>query len=174
VRFLYYNPDIGPEFLRRFFTEMELTVTRDVRQFVDWLAAGRFLIAGLQGSDRSGLGRAKEQGLPVDWLDSRKFKEGAPLSPGAGLIAQLNKAAHPNSAKIFINWLLSREGQITYQTIKRQTGGVRNSLRTDIPKEDVPSYARPVDGVKYLNLADREFSDASPVLKLIKNLRESQ
>jgi ABC-type Fe3+ transport system substrate-binding protein len=44
----------------------------------------------------------------------------------------LTKAPHPNAAKYFGNWFLSREGQMFYQRITRD-----NSLRTDIPKDNV-------------------------------------
>jgi ABC-type Fe3+ transport system substrate-binding protein len=110
----------------------------------------------------------------VDWFDSRKFKEGASLGTGSGNIALLGKAPHPNSAKVFINWLLSKEGQMAYQTIARQTGGVRNSLRTDIPKEDVPSYVIPLEGGKYMRLTDQQYSDFSPVEKFVKQVRQKR
>lgn len=172
LRFFYFHPELGPKYITRLL-EMGAVETRDLRQFVDWLAAGRYPIAGLQGPDRSGLSRAKEQGLPIDWFDSRKFKEGAPLSTGGGNIALLNRPAHPNASKVFINWLLSREGQITYQTIKR-TSGARNSLRTDIPKDTVPSYAKPLEGGKYWRLSNPEFSDIATVAKFVKQLREKR
>jgi hypothetical protein len=171
LRFLYYHPELGPKFIARLLREAGAVETRNERQFVDWLGAGRYPMAGLQGPDRSGMARAKEQGLPVEWFDSRKFKEGAPLSTGGGNMALLNKPAHPHAAKVFINWFLSREGQMTYQSIKRQTGGARNSLRTDIPKDDVPSYARPLDEGKYWRLSDPQFSDQTPVVKFVKEIR---
>ena len=31
-QFLYYHPQLGPKFIRRFFTEMEPTLTADLRQ----------------------------------------------------------------------------------------------------------------------------------------------
>lgn len=162
LRFLYHNPEIGPEFVRRILSEMDITVTRDARQFVDWLATGRFLIAGLQSADRSDLYEAKKHGLPVSWFDSKNFKEGAPLSTSSGNLALLNRAPHPNAATVFINWLLSREGQIVYQKLSDS-----DSLRVDIPKEDVRPHIRREAGVKYALLTDPAYLDLAPVRKLV-------
>jgi iron(III) transport system substrate-binding protein len=166
LRFLYHNPEIGPQFLRRFFTEMEITTIRDTRQFVDWLATGKFSLAGLQSADRSELHEAKQRGLPVNWFDSKNFKEGVPLSTSSGNIALLNRAPHPNATRVFINWLLSREGAMAYQSISRDN----DSLRTDIPKDDVPPHIRRVDGVRYVLLTDRAYLDLDPVRALVNEV----
>jgi len=163
LRFFYWTPELGPEFLRRFLAEMEATAARDMRQLVDWLAAGKFVIAALTPADRADIPEAKKQGLPVDWFDSKRFKEGAPISSSSGNVAFLNKAPHPNAATVALNWLLSREGQLAYQRI---VGG--DSLRIDIPKDDVPSHARRVEGAKYEVMDNPEWRDMSPVLKIVQ------
>jgi len=56
----------------------------------------------------------------------------------------LNRAPHPNAAKVFANWLLSKEGQISWQKYTQT-----NSLRTDIPKNDVHPPFVPKEGVSY-------------------------
>lgn len=170
LRFLYHTPEIGPQFLRRFLSEMDLTTTRDNRQFADWLATGRFAISALQSTDRSDLQVAKKQGLPINWFDSRSFKEGVPLSTSSGNMALLNRAPHPNTAKVFINWLLSREGQIAYQKIE----GHNDSLRIDIPKDDVPLHIRRQKGVKYTLLTDPAYLDLEPVRKLVDEVWRSR
>jgi ABC-type Fe3+ transport system substrate-binding protein len=35
LRFLYNHPDLGPEFIKRFFGEMDITYSRDARQTID-------------------------------------------------------------------------------------------------------------------------------------------
>ena len=42
ARFLYHIPDLGPAFLTRLFTEMDVTISREDRQAMDWLAVGKF------------------------------------------------------------------------------------------------------------------------------------
>ena len=62
-----------------------------------------------------------------------------------------NKAPHPNAAKVFINWFLSRDGQkINQQQVRKQT------RRIDVPPEGLdPSEAR-IPGVKYFSMPDEK------------------
>lgn len=166
LRFLYHTQALGSEFLRRFLGEMELGVTRDLRQYVDWLATGRFAIASFASADRADLYKAKEQGLSVDWFDPRVFKEGAPLSSSNGNLALMSDAPHPQAAKVAINWLLSREGQVVYQ--KAQEGA--DSLRIDIPKEGVPSHTRRWEGVRYEVMDNPEWRDMEPIRRLVQEI----
>jgi iron(III) transport system substrate-binding protein len=45
VRFYYHHPELGPEFLKRLFGEMDVTISRDDQQMIDWLAAGKYAFA---------------------------------------------------------------------------------------------------------------------------------
>lgn len=157
--FLYHNPDIGPEFIRRFYGEMDITLFRDVRQGTDWLAQGKFAIC----NGCADIDEAKEYGLPVDSFGL--MKEGAGLAPRAGSIVLIKDAPHPNAAKVFVNWFLSRAGQIAVQKASRSRGD--NSLRIDIPKDDVAKQARRVKGVKYLNLGRAEVLNMQPIFQVI-------
>ncbi|HXV78991.1 MAG TPA: hypothetical protein VEG60_03855, partial [Candidatus Binatia bacterium] len=49
--FIYYHPELGEKFIRRFYGEMDVTMSGDLRQAVDWLANGRVaLCLPCQGS----------------------------------------------------------------------------------------------------------------------------
>jgi iron(III) transport system substrate-binding protein len=162
IRFFYYSPELGPDFLRRLLTETDLTVFRDRRQGLDWLAAGKFAICfWCEGAERG-----KQQGLPVDSFGL--MKEGAALSAGQGFLTLINQGPHPNAAKVFINWFLSREGQLNFQkSLAQSEEGGPDSLRTDISKDDVlPKYRR-MDGVKYLDI-DSQWDAMKPVMKLVE------
>ena len=165
LRFLYHTPGLGPQFLRRFLGEMDLTATRDLRQITDWLASGKFAISALAGR-RIGLDEAKRQGLPVDWFHPGSFKEGAPLSTSNGNAGLISGSPHPNAAKAALNWLLSREGQIAYQTIVVGS----DSLRIDIPKNSVPAYKRRLEKAQYEMIDNPETRDLEIVLQLVKQV----
>jgi ABC-type Fe3+ transport system substrate-binding protein len=160
LQFLYHHPSLGPKFVRALLTEMEPLITRDVRQFLDWLATGKVALAFMQNANRVDLWEAKQQGLPVDTFDFGKFKEGILVGSGGGNIAMLNRAPHPNAAKVFVNWLLSREGQIAYQRLAR---GSLNSYRIDIPKDEVPPYVRLPEGVGYAMTTEPPYNDMEAV-----------
>jgi iron(III) transport system substrate-binding protein len=164
-QFLYYHPDLGPKYLRRLFGEMDITLTADLRQAIDWLGAGKYaLCMPIQGGT---VYRAKNQGLPVDQFDPYHFKEGVNLSSAFGSLALMNRAPHPNAAKVFINWLLSSEGQTLFQKVISQPGDPRDSRRIDVPKDHIPPEERRRDKMNYFDTDDPETKDLTPVIKLI-------
>lgn len=165
IQYMYYHPDIGPEFLRRFYSEMDVQMSGDFRQAMDWLANGK--VAALLPMQSSGTAKAKSQGLPVDEFDANHFKEGVNISSAYGQIGLMNRAPHPNAAKVFINWWLSREGQMTLQRVMSEPGNPKNSRRTDVPKDHIPPAERRRDGMKYFDIDDPETKDINPAIKLI-------
>jgi iron(III) transport system substrate-binding protein len=167
-QYLYYQPDLGPEFLRRFYGEMEVTLTVDMRQAVDWLSAGKFALS--MPTQSSSTSKAKAQGLPVDEFDPYHFKEGASLSVAFGQLALMNRAPHPNAAKVFVNWLLSRDGQSAFQRVISMPGEAKNSRRIDVPKDHIPAAERRVDGGKYFDPDDLSTRDITPVTKLMDEI----
>jgi len=161
ARAVYYHPQLGAEYLRRLFTEQVVMVSRDYTQAINWLAQKRFSLL-LFGNGDDVL-QAKAQGLPVNVIDTGAWKEGGNLEPGAFTVAWLERSPHPNAAKVFINWLLSREGQIAVQ----KDGGVHDSLRVDIPKNDLRPMARRKEGAKYMVTWKAEWMDSEPMQKVV-------
>lgn len=165
MQFYYYSPDIGPEFMRKLFGGMEVTYTKNFRQMTDWLAQGKFAICmGCKDSMR-----AKNQGLPVEDFDTNRWKEGSSFSAGGGSVSLMNQAPHPNAAKVFLNWFLSRKGQIALQKLG-DVDDPANSRRIDIPKDDLPADARMQPGVKYFDVVKPEYGDMKPIFDLAKEI----
>jgi ABC-type Fe3+ transport system substrate-binding protein len=164
MRFFYHHPAIGPTFIKKLFGEMDVTLFRDFRQSVDWLANGKASLCFFCADAE----KAKLQGLPVD--EFVNFKEGAPLVTQYGTLALLNRAPHANAAKVFINWFLSRDGQIALQrSLARAGAETADSLRIDIPKDDVKPENRRAAGVDYLDIDSRiEWTDVKPVLAIFE------
>lgn len=57
VQYFYYHPELGPEFVRRFYQEMDVTLSADLRQATDWLAAGK--VSLLLPTQSSGTAKGK-------------------------------------------------------------------------------------------------------------------
>jgi ABC-type Fe3+ transport system substrate-binding protein len=167
--FFYYSPELGPEFIKRLFGTMNITYGKDRRQITDWLVQGKFAIClGCRDAPR-----AKTQGLPVDEFDTGGWKEGESLSTGGGSFSLIKGAPHPNAAKVFINWFLSRKGQIALQRHKDLYGELPpNSRRIDIPKDDLPPESRLIKGRKYLDVSRPEWQDMTPIFKLVKEVKK--
>lgn len=150
VRFILRSPELGARFLDRLFGEMDVTLSTDHRQMIDWIAQGRFLI-GLWISTTQ-TKTAVDLGLPLAEIPGDQLREGAPISIGGGTVNLADSAPHPNAAKLFINWLLSREGQIAWQENVQQP-----SLRLDVPRGDLDPTSIPKPGVSYVNGGTEEF-----------------
>jgi ABC-type Fe3+ transport system substrate-binding protein len=167
VRF-YYNPQLGPDFVRRLWSEMDLAVSQERRQATDWLGTGKFALC----VDCADTDMARKQGVPVSEFDHANLKEAAgeiSTSGNSGL-ALINKAANPNAAKILINWFLSRQGQSVWQEVmNKKVVEPSDSMRVDIPKDDVLPPSRRDAGRKYSVVG---FQDPEPVTKLINELRQ--
>ena len=56
----------------------------------------------------------QQKGIPVEWI----ALDPLPTTTG-GLIGALKDAPHPNALRIYVNWLLSEEGQKAYSTVTR-------------------------------------------------------
>jgi iron(III) transport system substrate-binding protein len=118
--------ELGEEWYRRLMAQ-EPVVTRDQRQQVDWLVRGQYPIA--IGPSNEPIQNYRDQGVGLGVQ---------PLAPdtdagrrlGLGIaMALFNRAPHPNAARLFINWALSREGQ-TQWINHLQNQGTR---RLDVP-----------------------------------------
>lgn len=83
----------------------------------------------------------------------------------------INKAPHPNAARVAINWLLSREGQLAYQRVSKSA----DSRRTDIPKDMVADDVRRVERVRYMIPEKAEWMDMEPINRFVQEvLREKK
>jgi iron(III) transport system substrate-binding protein len=102
----YMNYIKGEEYLKRFVAQ-KLFVTRDLRLLAENLARGKIAVT-------SGIGYSEflpfiKAGLPVTALPVPS--EGLYVSGGYGHLMIFKDRPHPNAAKVFVNWLLSRDGQ---------------------------------------------------------------
>ena len=79
------------------------------------------------------------------------------LGPNTAALSVFKPAPHPNAAKLFANWLLSRDGQLAWQEETKQA-----SLRMDTPKDGL--YLSPKRGFTYTIGGAEEYGVASATL----------
>jgi len=99
----------GEEFLRRLAAQ-ELLLSRDQRLLGENLAKGRLALT--VGLSYYTLAPFLKAGQPINPLP--ETKEGSYTSSGSGALSVTRNSAHPNATKIFVNWLLGKEGQEIY------------------------------------------------------------
>jgi iron(III) transport system substrate-binding protein len=171
LQFFYYHPELGPEFLRKLFVDQQPVYSRDRRQMTDWLAQGKYaLCMGCRDTEK-----ASKQGLPVSEMDMVDWKEGAHISSGGGSLGMIKGGPHPNAVKVFINWFLSRRGQIALQKFEDlYNEDPPNSRRIDIPKDMLPASSRLVEGRRYFDFSDPKYSDMTPIFQLAKEFMKGR
>ncbi len=114
----------GEKFMRDLLKQ-EPTVVRDSRQAAEWVARGKHpLVIGASVSQ------------PVDFIKNKapiafaRLNEPNFITAAAGIFVTFKEAPHPNAAKLFINWLASREGSSIYAPAHGYP-----SVRTDVSTE---------------------------------------
>jgi len=113
----------GEEYLKKLVAQ-ELYLGRDQRLLAESLAKGR--VAVMIGLSYYSFAPFLKAGLPVKTLP--RLKEGNYATAGSGNLAILRAPAHPNAARVFVNWLLGREGQ---QIVSRALGQATRRLDVD-------------------------------------------
>jgi iron(III) transport system substrate-binding protein len=148
----YLIQTLGDEFFRGLYHDQDPGISREERQLSDWLARGQYPITlGLGAADLEPL---KSDGFPI--VVVRDLPEAAgTISAGFGLLAMVNKPAHPNAAKLFVNWMAMKEGGEVYNKAQ-----VTVSNRTDIDSAWAPDYNVPKDGVNYFDTYSWEFTNS--------------
>jgi len=97
----------GEEFLKKLVAQ-KLVLSRDQRLLAENLAKGKInLVVGVTYYSLLPFFKA---GLPVKPLSSTP-REGLYVSGGSGHLTIIKNPPNPNAAKLFVNWLLSKEGQ---------------------------------------------------------------
>ena len=125
---------VGDDVVKRLMVDQQPAFSRDARQIVEALVRGRYAAGTWVGA--SLLQEFQEKGLgknvvPADFPD-------AGVVGSNGALCLVNRAPHPSAAKLFINWVLSKEGQTAW-TIPNGW----NSRRADVEPGDKGALPRP-------------------------------
>lgn len=155
---IFYSKELGPEWFRRFYTEQKPFLVTEDRMFQDALLSGSHPIGVFTGPMKAAIDRLDKDGFPVAIVIGTPGEGLQAEAPGidiggGGAIAVLKRPANPNAQKLFINWLLSREGQWLLQAVR----GEYQSFRADISNENVLRHFRlPKKGPLLVEAADPE------------------
>jgi ABC-type Fe3+ transport system substrate-binding protein len=113
----------GEEYLKKLVAQ-DLYLGRDQRLLAESLAKGR--VAVMIGLSYYSYLPFLKAGLPIKALP--RLKEGNYGTGGSGNLAIIKAPAHPNSTKVFVNWLLGREGQ---EIVSKALGQATRRLDVD-------------------------------------------
>lgn len=138
---------IGKENLRKLYAEQEILVTRDGRQQAEWLVRGTYPIA--VGVPTPNLDALKREGLGANVRPMDATNAVAVVVGSGGCFCVLTKAPHPNAARVYLDWLLSQEGQATWSSLTPHV-----SRRLDVKPRDPGLRPKPDVGYFLLGLEE--------------------
>lgn len=140
----------GEEFVKKLYIDQKAVMSRDRRQIGDGVARGAYPIA--LGAEDEEMERLQKEGFPIKRVYSLTGMSDI-VSPSEGHVGLFNNAPHPNAAKLFVNWIASKEGLEIYARY-RGTSPTRNDI-------DEASFLAPEmiakPGVTYFDSYNWEF-----------------
>ena len=154
---LFHN--LGEEALIKLY-KSPIVYTINGQQIAEWAVRGRYPIAiGLEPNDLNDF-QAQGLGKNIRPMPDSYFKT-QQISVGFGGVGLVDKAPHINAATVYINWLLSKDGQAAWVKIPR------NSRRTDV----TPAFPEltPIKGHDYfVGQAEKFTAERTRLLQIAK------
>ena len=141
-----FYKQLGPDFVKKLYIDQKPVVSRDRRQFTDWLARGTQPICISCREDD--VRHLRKEGFNLLKIYNLK---GLVTSVNASplLVAAANKAPHPNATRVLLNWLAGKEALEIYSR-----GFDAATLRTDVDESFLDPRLIPDPGVQYPDTAD--------------------
>jgi iron(III) transport system substrate-binding protein len=153
----------GEDFLKKLLKEQKIVYTLDRRQLTEWVVRGRYPIGISLPEDQLKIFLEKGVGKNLASMEDHSLVKA--YSQGFGSVAVFNRRPHPNATKVYLNWLLSKEGQTSWVSNTLS----RNSRRLDVVPGDTRNVLRPNE--KYKNTQAEEFIPLrAAIMKLAKDL----
>ncbi len=129
------------EFFTALLTQQDVVVTREMGQQMEWVTRGKYPVAIFPQTPA--VSQYLRTGAPIA---AAPFKDMTGVSPSNGVLALPKFPAHPNATVLFVNWLLSKEGQ----TLAVKCMNLP-SARVDVPPEGVnPMFVVKPGGKLYI------------------------
>ena len=148
----YTHGGLGKEFMRQLLTQKDLVMPRDDRQMLDFAARGKYPIA--IGPSDVLTNEFIARGLPLKHLLPETLKEGTYITSGNGTLVVIRNAPHANALRVYVDYLLSAEGQLEWS----KAAGFA-SLRRDVPKDHVPDNLVAKEGMTYPDISTEKYVD---------------
>jgi iron(III) transport system substrate-binding protein len=141
-----FYSQLGADFVGKLYLDQKPAISRNRRQFADWLARGTYPIClTCRVDDTRPLQQAGFKISTIYELSGLRSRVNS--TPFTLTVA--GKAAHPNAMRVFANWLAGKEAVEIYSR-----GDDAATLRTDVDESFLDPAAIPRPGVTYPDDAD--------------------
>lgn len=137
---------MGPQRAKDYYRKIRANAAiadRDQRRQIEWVAQGKyaFLLAPSDGTLGQLIGRGLKLGIVPEFKDYGSY-----VTASFGSAMLLNRRPHPNAAIVFLNWLLTKEGQTAWSKAMEHV-----SRRLDVPTDHLPPYIIPPPDAKFFS-----------------------
>ncbi|MFN0074728.1 MAG: extracellular solute-binding protein [Chloroflexota bacterium] len=127
----------GEAFLRSLLDDQKMVVVDAKRQATEWMVTGRYPI-GL-GMDEEVIEEFQAQGIGKNVEEVREPQSAYLRASG---VTALKNPPHPNTAKLFLHWFLSQEGQDAFASLNSPFATTRRLDVTAHHPKDTPDFSR--------------------------------
>jgi iron(III) transport system substrate-binding protein len=159
LAFNLWGVEGAKEFMRQL-VKQEPAITRDRRLQAEWVARGKYAISIATNFENAI--EFMNLGSPIAFA---KVKEGGKIGSGAGGLSVPETPAHPNASKVFINWILSKEGHAVFVKTYGSPGS-----RRDAPREGVPPQMFAEPDEKFYEETEESILFRTEMMKLAKEI----
>jgi ABC-type Fe3+ transport system substrate-binding protein len=160
----YTHESLGKDFIRKLLTQKDMVMPRDDRQMLDFAAQGKYPIA--IGPSDVLTNEFIARGLPLKHLHPETLREGTYITAGNGSLVIVRNAPHPNAMRVYLDYLISPEGQLEWSKAARFA-----SLRRDVPKDHVLDILVPKENMTYRDISMRRYVDLrEEIVQFIKSV----
>jgi ABC-type thiamine transport system substrate-binding protein len=163
--FAYFVDQVlGREAIKKLVVDQQVVFHSRPTQVTEALMRGKAdIVIAFQQSEME---RYREAGMEIDLRPIGTDAKRAYLAAGGAILAVFEPAAHPNAAKLFANWIMTRE----------QQHGFGQAMVVDSARDDVAPASRPpmrfMAGEKYVeSQKERSTPGRAKVMDYIKRLR---
>lgn len=139
----------GQDFAAALYQGQQVALSRDYGQVADWVAHGSYPI--VLAATHALLLRYEQANLPIV---ETSFQDIPAATAGAfGLVTLMNNAPHPNAARVFANWIASKDGLALFAQLD-SSAPVRNDIEvTWLPADQIPQ-----PGVQYFDTYEYQYA----------------
>jgi iron(III) transport system substrate-binding protein len=154
----------GADFAKQLYQGQEIAYTRDYQQIADWVAHDSYPI-----------------GLAITPVYMNQYQGAVPVQElvlpdlptatagGYGIISLWNQAPHPNAAKVYVNWIASKDGLSVYGALDQSA-----PVRTDVDASAwVPPHLIPKPGGEYFDTFEYKYvmEKRQPIARFYASLK---
>jgi ABC-type Fe3+ transport system substrate-binding protein len=141
---------LGEDFVKKLLIDQKPAISTNRRQLTDWMVRGVYPISF--GPEDGEVDRLRAEGMPVKTIYGLEDMPGT--ISGGNVLSLIAGAPHPNAAKVFVNWMATKEAMEIYAKALQMV-----PTRSDIDAHQfLPADIIPKPGVNYFDTYDWNFT----------------